>query len=96
VRRRQDPHRQPAAALDRRLERQIVERAIGDKTLFRDGIPVDDEFHSHFACVSNAGALDIPERLFLVTASPAFGTGLLIQKRSRPDVQLHATGSRKS
>jgi hypothetical protein len=37
-----------------------------------------------------------PVRLFLVATLPAFGTGLLIQKRSSPDVHLHRTGGRTS
>ena len=95
VRRWQNAHREPAAALDFRVERQIAQRAIGDEILFRDRIPVDDELHRHFAGVADAGALDIPVRLFLITAAAAFGIGLPVQKCSRPDMHLDATGAER-
>src|SRR5262249_7850251 len=67
VRRSGDAQRDPTAALDPGVERDVAHRAVGDDLLFIHRRSVDDQFDHHFARRSDARALQIPIRLLVET-----------------------------
>ena len=70
VRRRQDAQRDPAAALDRHVERDIADRPVRDDRAARRRIAVHHHFHRHLARVADARAFEVPIRLACRSSTP--------------------------
>src|SRR5262249_55028696 len=56
----------PTALLERHLELQLAQFAVGSESLARDGLPVYDDLHGNVAGVRDACALDIPVGLLVI------------------------------
>src|SRR5262249_11467000 len=92
VRRSGDAQRDPTAALDPGVERDVAHRAVGDDLLFIHRRSVDDQFDHHFARRSDARAFQIPVRLLVETQLADRFVRLFVQPRGH--TRRHMRGSR--
>lgn len=71
----------PTAFVDVHGEFGFVHGAVGGNGLFGDGIAVDDEFDGDGAGGVDAGAFDVPVRLFVELAVLEIGVGCFVEAR---------------
>ena len=76
----------------------FAHRPIGDETLLRDRLSVDDEFDRHFARSIDPRAFDVPVRLLVRSESAQIRARFFVEPRgdARGDFDRRRAGSRNS
>ena len=88
----QDAQGDPTAAVDLRVEGNVLKLAIGDDAFRGDGLAIDDDLDRHFARAFHSRALDVPVGLLRDRRVANVVIRRFIQPRGDAGGDVHAAG----